>query len=121
MDGGLDMTWFGAGSGGGTEVGLVTGKTALARLLLLGEPLGPALFARLSFSDASAALRPLRVKGRFAGPISCECVETSTSRSIRDDMRDNVSHTTRANLLGFVVCLVADRCGTPDAIQLRTL
>lgn len=77
IDGGLVMIWLGVGAGGETEAGVVTGRTALARLLLLGEPLGPALFARLSFSFANAALRPFRVKGRLAGPISCECVETS--------------------------------------------
>ena len=93
MEGGLFIIWV---SGGGTDEGVptfVTGGTALARLLLLGEAVcwitGPTLFARFSFSVARAALRPFRVKGRLAIPISCECVEMSARRSIPSAGIDN--------------------------------
>lgn len=58
-----------------------TGALALVEAILDGStpPLSGALMLLRprSFSDWTAALRPRRVKGRFARPISCECWDIS--------------------------------------------
>lgn len=126
MEGGLFMIWFWV-SGGGRDEGVptVTGGTALARLLLLGEAVcwitGPTLFARFSFSVAKAALRPFRVKGRLATPISCECVEMSARRLIVGAGIDNRRRTARPNFLRIKISLVADRRRAPCALELSTV
>lgn len=63
------------------EGATATGTLALVEAILDGSALptsGALMLLRpRSFSDWTAALRPRRVKGRFARPISCECWDMS--------------------------------------------
>ena len=72
-----------------------------------------------SLSASTACFRPRLVNGRLAGPISCECCDTSAAMMSNETMKGNSSRTAHTDLIGVKVSLIADGCLASGAFKLR--
>ena len=77
-------------------------------------------FLLRSLSASTACFRPRLVKGRLAGPISCECCDTSAGAMSNETMRSNNSRTAYADFICVKVGLVADGCLASGAFKLKS-